>query len=131
MKKILVVITLCLFTSSLLGCASGRYKPGTYVGEGTRRNYGYETAEVAVDQNKITNIVLHRVDTQGQEVNYDDYTGAVVNGQPRPNLKQIRVDQAQQMLQQQTFDVATVTGATDSTQGWKDAVKQALDKAKR
>lgn len=131
MKRTILVMVSCLLASLLIGCASGVYKPGTYAGEGTRRNYGYETAEVTVDRNKITNVTLHRVDNNGQEVNYEEYTGAVFNGQPRPNLKQIRLEQAQQMLQQQSFDVATVTGATDSTQGWKDAVKQALEKAKR
>lgn len=129
MKKLVLLVVVCVLAGSLVACArGGNYKPGTYAGEGTRRTYGYETAEVTVDQKKITKIILHRVEPGGQEVDYEKYSGTDPS---RPNLKQIREDMAREMLDKQTYDVDTVTGATDSSQGWKAAVKQALDKAKR
>lgn len=131
MKKLLVVATVLLLAISLLACSGGKYKPGTYAGEGEHREHGYETADVTVDANKITAIVLHRLDENGAEVNYDQWTGATVEGRTYPNLKQYRQDLAQAMLQKQSTDVNSITGATESSLGWKQAVQAALNKAKK
>jgi uncharacterized protein with FMN-binding domain len=131
MKRILTIAVVLLLAVSLMACSGGKYKAGTYTGEGIHREHGYETADVTVDANKITNIVLHRVNADGTEVNYDEWTGEPVNGKTLPNLKQYRTELAQAMLQQQSTDVNAISGATDSSNGWKQAVQAALDKAKK
>lgn len=102
------------------------YKDGTYYGESEHREHGYEAAEVTIEDGKIANIVLKRMTADGQEVNYDEWTGE----NDRPNLKQIREDLAQNMLDKQSYEVDAIATATQSCEGWKDAVKKALDQAK-
>ncbi|EKQ54335.1 MULTISPECIES: FMN-binding protein [unclassified Clostridium] len=79
---------------------------------------------------KIKKITLKRLDTNGQEVDYDQWTGAEVDGKKRPNLKQFRVDMAKTMVDKQTAEVDTITGATTTTKGWVQSVERALEKAK-
>src|SRR5690606_30821238 len=99
---------------------------GTYYGEGEHWEHGYEAAEVTIEGGKITKIVLKRMTTDGQEVNYDEWTGE----DGRPNLKQFREDMAKEMIEKQTYEVDTIATATTTSEGWKQAVKNALDKAK-
>jgi len=37
---------------------------------------------------------------------------------------------AEKMVSNQTYDVDAIATATETSEGWKDAVKDALDKAK-
>ncbi|NLX63013.1 MAG: FMN-binding protein [Tissierellia bacterium] len=123
----LLVLMLAMF---LVACGSDSsddvtYKDGTYYGEGEHREHGYEAAEVTIEDGKITNIVLKRMTADGQEVNYDEWTGG-----DRPNLKQIREDLAKEMIEKQSYDVDAIATATQSCEGWKDAVKNALAQAR-
>ncbi len=120
------LIALLVLASVVLGaCARTKYKAGTYEGASDKRAYGYETAEVTTDANKITQVVLHRRTAEGEIVDYEKYNGT--GG--RPDLKQYRLDLAQQMLDKQSAEVDNISGATDSVNGWVTAVKQALEKA--
>ncbi len=103
------------------------YKDGTYYGEGEHREHGYEAAEVTIEGGKITNIVLKRMTAEGEEVNYDEWTGEG----DRPNLKQFKEDMANEMIEKQTYDVDAIATATQTSEGWKQAVKNALDQAKQ
>lgn len=106
------------------------YNDGTYTGAGEMRDKGYEDAIVVIKGGVITSITLRRLNTEGVEVNYE-----VWNGEPNdqgvtyPNLNEYRVDLAEDMLEVQSPDVDAITGATDSSNGWKDAVREALSKA--
>lgn len=134
MRKLLSFIALLLVVISLGACtraATGTYKDGTYEGEGDKWEHGYENATVVVEGGKMKSITLRRLDKDGKEVNYDDWTGQTKDGKVYPNLKQFRVDMANKMLEKQTSEVDTITGATVSTKNWKVAVQKALDKAKK
>lgn len=133
MKRAKLYLTLLLVVMAMILTACGSdtsedvtYKDGTYYGEGEHREHGYEAAEVTIEDGKIASIVLKRMTADGQEINYDEWTGE----NDRPNLKGIREDLAQSMIDKQSYDVDAIATATQSCEGWKDAVKNALEQAK-
>lgn len=157
MKKILCIVLAGLFIISMTACqpnnqgdtgaspspeatvapgatnapdANVTYKDGTYDGAGDAWDYGMENATVVVDDSKIVSITLRRLDKDGKEVNYDLFAGQTTDGKVYPNLKQFRTDMAEQMIDRQTYDVDTISGATTSTKNWKLAVQRALEKAR-
>lgn len=109
----------------------GKYKDGEYRGEGNPWEYGAEDATVVIKDGKITDITLRRLDKEGNEVNYNDWTGEEKNGKTYPNLKQYRMDLAKEMVDKQTYEVDSISGATVSSDNWKMAVKRALEKAEQ
>ncbi|HHV46889.1 MAG TPA: FMN-binding protein [Tissierellia bacterium] len=130
-NKLYLVLLVAVMVMALTACGSNdtgdtTYKDGTYYGEGEHREHGYEAAEVTIEDGKIVNIVLKRMTAEGEEVNYDEWTGE----NNRPNLKQIREDLAQEMIDKQTYEVDAIATATQSCEGWKEAVKNALEDAK-
>lgn len=135
-KIALVVLVIASLTLTLTACGSSNsddganddiiYKDGTYVGESEKREFGYEAAEVTIEDGKISDIVLKRMTPEGEEVNYDEWTGE----DDKPNLKQFKEDVAEDMLSKQTYEVDTIATATETVEGWKEAVKEALDQAK-
>ncbi len=144
MKKILSAALAIFLTFSLSACTktakksdenkgttTGKYKDGTYTGKGDPWQYGSEEAIVEIKDSKITSIILKRLDKEGKEVNYEDWRGQEVGGKVNPNLKQYRMDMSKKMLEKQSSDVDTITGATVSTKNWKVAVQRALDQAKK
>lgn len=102
------------------------YKDGTYDIKHKSTKPGYEEAVVTIKGGKIENIDLKRLDDNQKEVNYEEWNGTK-NGQP--NLKQFRLDLAKAMVTKQSPDVDVITGATQSSNGWKAAVSSALAKA--
>jgi len=105
-------------------------KDGTYEGTADPWDYGQESATVTIKDGKITDIDLKRLTKDGKEVNYDEWTGAEVDGKARPNLKQFKEDMASKMIEAQSYDVDTIATATVTTGNWKVAVQRALEKAK-
>ena len=111
------------------GTDKGALKNGTYEGKGDKWEYGDESATVIVSEGKISQVTLRRLDTAGEEVNYDEWTGEKFEGQDRPNLKQFRQDLANAIIQKQSTAVDDITGATVSSKNWKIAVDRALEQA--
>ncbi|MGI6777551.1 MAG: FMN-binding protein [Acetivibrionales bacterium] len=107
------------------------YADGVYEGEGNVWQYGKEVATVVIIDGRITCISLRKLDADGKEVNYDEWTGQEVNGNIRPNLKEYRMVLADRMIKAQTYDVPAIEGAGVSSESWKLAVKRALQKAER
>lgn len=105
------------------------YKDGTYTGTGEKWEHGSEEAVVTIKGGKITNIDLRRLDKEGKEVDYANWTGQEVNGTTYPNLNQYRKDIAQTMIDRQSADADVITGATVSCQNWIIATQRALEKA--
>lgn len=114
MKK----IGLLIFALMITGCTSTNedtkkttYKDGTYT---TKANgYGGEfSVDTTLNADKITDVVV-------KEHNETPSIGGVALEQLISNMKS-----------KNTYDVDTVSGATKTSQGLKDAVKEALDKAK-
>ncbi len=107
------------------------YKNGIYTEEGDKWKYGNENATVIISNGRITGITLRKLDKIGKEVNYEKWIGIKINGSINPNLNKYRIDIAQKMLEKQTYEVESISGATVSSENWKRAVHRALDKASR
>lgn len=143
MKKTLGIILSSALVLSLAGCgsktvdtaksapaASGSavtYKDGTYDTKVKSKKPGYEEAVVTIKSGKIENVELKRLDDKSQEVSYDFFDGT----KDAPNLKKYRVDLAKAMVEKQSFNVDSITGATMSSDGWKQAVSEDLTKASK
>lgn len=135
MKKLCVMIFAIIAVVALSACRAAEeeveqnvYQDGTFSAEGERWEYGYETADVTIENDVITDIVLHRLTLDGTEINYDEWFGGDNN---RPNLKQYRIDIANEIISKQTTEgVDSIAGATVTTINWILAVERALEKAK-
>ncbi|HHV39369.1 MAG TPA: FMN-binding protein [Tepidimicrobium sp.] len=137
-KIVLILLVIVALTLTLVACGDGdtseddtadvdvTYNDGTYTGESEKREFGYEFAEVTIEDGQIADIVLKRMTPEGEEVDYDEWDGQ----DDKPNLKQFKDDMAKEMISNQTYDVDSITTATETSEGWKAAVKEALDKAK-
>jgi uncharacterized protein with FMN-binding domain len=101
------------------------YRDGVYDVVHKSTKPGYEEAVVTIKDGKIQNIVLRRLDQSKKEINYNVWDGK----HDYPNLKQYRLDLAKAMVDKQSTDVNVITGATQSSNGWKAAVASALSKA--
>ena len=107
MKK----IVLCLLAVGLSFNTFAAYKDGTYTGAGTGKG-GKLKVQVMVEKGRIADVKILR---------HSD-TDAIMAG-PATELPV-------EMVKQNTPDVADVGGATASSNGIKEAVKNALSKAK-
>ena len=120
MKKKLSLIMLMLITTiALVGCggstkpteSAGIFKPGTYTAT-TEAYKGEMKVEVEFDKDKILAIkVLEHVDTEGLADNAFN-------------------DTIEKILEAQSSEVETVTGATESSNALMKAVQDAIDQAK-
>ncbi len=132
-KVFLSVLIIASLTMVLTACGGKEeapedvhYNDGTYIGQSEKREFGYEEAEVTIVDGKIEDIILKRMTPDGEEVDYDEWTGE----DDKPNLKQFKEDVAEAMLEKQSYEVDTVATATETVNGWKQAVESALEQAK-
>jgi len=135
MRKLVGVVALGLSMMVFTGCAKENkvettYRDGIYEASGDKWEYGSEKASITIENDKIKNIDLKRVDENGKEVDYDMWTGQEVDGMVFPNLKEYRISMKDEMIEKQTYDVDSITGATVTTDNWKIAVQRALEEAK-
>lgn len=139
-----VLIIICIFT--FIGCQSQKKaankasgatpnsdsgklataKNGEYDIKIQSTKGGYEEAMVTIKDGKLENIQLKRLDKNQKEINYDQWDGTKYD---HPNLKAYRLDLAKAMVNKQSANVDTITGATESSKGWKTAVDDAIGKA--
>ncbi|MEG0775387.1 FMN-binding protein [Clostridium sp.] len=103
------------------------YKDGVYGSMVESTKSGFEEAVVTIKDGKIQNVELKRLDKKNKEVNYEQWDGTKWD---HPNLKQYRVDLAKAMMNKQSSEVDIISGATESSNGWKTAASEALLKAK-
>lgn len=142
MKKIILFILVLVLIFSLSSCAYRAAKPvpgtttpavnwkdGTYDGKGDKWEYGDESATVLVSDSKIAHITLRKLTIEGQEVNYEEWTGKEFQGQVRPNLKQFKEALAKAISTKQSTEVDDISGATISSKNWKLAIERALEQA--
>lgn len=134
-KKLISIFSIALLAFGLISCGSGdsstaMYKDGTYTAAADPWQFGSEDATVVIKDGKIAEVTLRRLDSEGKEVNYDDWQGQTIDGKVYPNLKQYRVDIAEAIIKNQNTSVDSISGATTSTNNWKIAVDRALEKAK-
>lgn len=96
------------------GCATGKYKAGTYTAEG--QGIGKIKATVTVDNNNIIEVAI---EGNGETVGVGG-NEAIEDG-----------TFAAQVMAAQSADIDGVSGATLTTGGVKEAVQEALDQATR
>lgn len=112
--------------------AAGQYKDGVYKAEEEKGQYGYNAVEITVEGGKISKADLKRLNPDGTEINYDEWTGAAgADGKVLPNLKQFREDISSKIIEQQSAEgIDTISGATQSTKAWTELTTKALETAK-
>ena len=113
MKKISMITASALMSAAMLvGCGSTGLKAGSYTGEGTGNN-GPIKVTVTVTDEKISAVT---VDEQSETPEYYDKAEGPVT---KAAIGKTSVD-----------GIDAVSGATNSSNGLKDAIKAALDQAK-
>lgn len=94
----------------------GQYKDGTYVGNAVDVYYGNVQVQVIITNGKITDI-------QFLQYPNDRQTSREISNQAMPYLKQ-------EAIQAQSASVEIVTGASQTSEGFVESMRSALDKAK-
>jgi uncharacterized protein with FMN-binding domain len=106
-----------------------KYKDGSYDEKGDPWAQGEEEAILIIKNGKISGVTLMRLDKTGKEVDYNTFDGKVHGGKTYPNLKEFRETLAKKIIEIQSAQVDTISGATVSTGNWKVAAQKALSKA--
>jgi uncharacterized protein with FMN-binding domain len=94
----------------------GAYKDGTYTGSVADAFYGNIQVQASISGGKIANI-------QFLQYPNDRGTSIMINEQAMPYLKQ-------EAIAAQSANVDIVSGATDSSQAFRQSLQSALDQAK-
>ena len=136
-SKIFIYICLGLFTFFFLsGCEGNEVEEtepqeigeeltepgaGTFTGYSTATDNGYAWAKVTIKGDDITDVQLMEVLSTGNEKDYNTY-------KYEPSVKAYQVMPGR-FEEADTADVDVYTGATDSSEKYKEAVARALDYA--
>jgi uncharacterized protein with FMN-binding domain len=92
------------------------YKDGTYTGKVTDAYYGNIQVRATISNGKLANVVFLQYPN-------DRSTSIMINNQAMPYLKQ-------EAIAAQSANVDIVSGATDSSQAFKQSLSSALTQAK-
>lgn len=108
MKRLIYITAVLVVLAALLvGCSSGKYKDGTYSGE-AKGNNGPVKVSVTVKSGKITEV-------------------KVTSHNETPGLSDAAIQKVpKSIVEKQTWEVDTVSGATNTSKAIKEAVKAAL-----
>lgn len=111
MKRLMyMTVVLVVLAALLVGCSSGKYRDGTYTGE-AQGNNGPVKVSVTVKSGKITDV-------------------NVISHNETPGLSDAAIEKVTKaIVEKQTWEVDTVSGATNTSKAIKDAVKAALEGA--
>jgi urocanate reductase len=111
-KSLVALLILATSAMILSGCGGGKYKDGTYQGEGQGNN-GPVKVTVTVQGGKIKTV-------------------AVDEHQETAGLSDAAISQVpQSIVKKQTWEVDTVSGATYTSKAIKEAVQKALAGAEK
>lgn len=132
MKKVLTIAIIAVLSMTIAACTSedvtndqGLYNDGTYAAQGDKWDFGHEEATVVISDGEIQEVELKRIYTDGNEVDYAAY-----HEMGGPDLSEAILKLSNSIIDAQTFDVDSVSGATVSSNNWKTAVERALEEAK-
>ncbi len=92
------------------------YKDGSYTGLAADTYYGLMQVKAVINGGKITDVIFLKYPN-------DRPNSIRVNTQAMPYLKA-------EAIKIQSYDVDTVTGASDSSQGFRESLQSALEQAK-
>jgi len=134
----LVVAVMVILTCTTVGHGSTygnvEWVDGSYHGDGDAGGWGLADATVDIVGGMISHVSLRRLNSGGIEVDYvaDGYDGSqfVSVGDP-PDLLLFKGTFAQTMITANTWNVDTISGATDTCIKWKLAVRRALEKSEK
>ncbi len=117
------VLIMALFVTLTGACKPKVYTDGTYMAVSTADDYGYGTAKVVIEKDKIKSVELAEVLETGVEKDWATY--------PWAQAKQAKDEMPAQFVAKNDWNVDIVAEATSSSNKYKEAVKFALEKAKR
>jgi len=96
--------------------SAGQYKDGTYMGSAANAYYGTIQVKAVIQNGKIS-------DVQFLQYPHDQEESIEVNQQAMPSLKQ-------ETIQSQSANVDIVSGATQTSQAFKESLASVLAQAK-
>lgn len=132
MKKLIAILLNLLLIFNTISCNANKYyKDGLFVGIGEPYTDGNDDCTIAISEGRISDITLRHFDSNGEEINYDEWTGKPVNGIINSNLKEYRGDFIEEVLEAQTYDIKSIDEIPIISNNWKLALKRALDQAKK
>jgi uncharacterized protein with FMN-binding domain len=102
---------------------SGNYFDGVFQAKSKTDEYGYAIAIVTLKDDIITNVELTYIDAEGKKRDFETY-------EYEPSVKAYS-ELPKKFVMANTYDVDTITGATISSIKYIQAVKNALEIAKR
>lgn len=118
-KRLLLAYILCsLFI--VISCDNNKtqYLDGEYFNYSEADNYGFASAKVTINDNKIVNVQLTEYNERGQPKDMSTYPY-------QPTIRGFEV-MAQRFVEKNTADVDIYTGSTHSSKKYIDAVNKCL-----
>jgi uncharacterized protein with FMN-binding domain len=104
-------------------CGPRVYNDGTYTGISQGDSHGYAVAEVTLERDKITRVILTEITELGEERDHSTY--------PWQKSKEAKDTLERAFVGRQDANVDAVTQATNSSNKFKEAVGFALEKARK
>lgn len=121
------IIALLALVAAVVAAATllrpGVYTDGTYEAFSQATDKGFGWARVTVQRNKITAVDLKTFDGRAQEKDLETY--------PWPETRQATEIMPQRFVDRNTWNVDIVARATGTSEQYKEAVRLALEKARR
>lgn len=105
------------------GGVKGRYYDGEFQGESDRMDYGYAVALVVLKDDKINDVKLKEIDAEGEWKDFD-----TIKYEPLVHAHEEMVDR---FIETNSIQVGMYTEATQSSIRYKEAVKRALQHARK
>lgn len=132
MKKLIFVLLNLLLIFNIISCNTNKkYKDGLFIGTGDSYSESNDDCTIAIFQGRITDITIRHFDSNGEEINYDEWTGETINGVTNPNLKEYRGTFIEKVLLNQTYNIPSIDEIPLISNNWKLALERALNQAQK
>ncbi|ACL70628.1 FMN-binding protein [Halothermothrix orenii] len=105
------------------GGYTGKYFDGTFQGRSDKTEYGYAVALVTIKDDKITDVELKEVNGEGEWKDFSQY-----DWEPAVEANE---EMPERFIEANSYDVDTYSKATQSSIKYKEAVKRALEHARK
>ncbi len=122
-RIIALIALIAAVIAAALGLRATVYTDGTYQAVSQANDKGYTWAQVTLRRDKITAVELKEFDGKAAEKDFATY--------PWAQARQANELLPQRFVEKNTWDVDIVAEATSSSNKYREAVKFALEKARR
>lgn len=122
LRRTIACAILALTLVVATGCSRRVYNDGTFKGISDADRHGYAVAEVTIKGDKITDVKLTEITEMGVVKDYATY--------PYKQAQAANQEMAKRFVAKNSPDVDIYTGATNSSNKYKQAVSRALERAK-